>query len=158
MCKLLLVVLPAHSGKGVWLWDSFILLKSRMTHVLPPGERQTSLPSALSSRRQKKTWLLVVLCLIRPSPLLELMKKTFHEVHSHSILIRAVGMVADGRRVDAQVAWGIGGCLCVLMAVIVRCEGVRGPRAGSRGAWGGTGKGSLSWGCSKGPGTTEGGN
>ena len=59
------------------------------------------------------------------------MKKTFHEVQSHSILIRAVGMVADGRCMDAQVAWGIGGCLCVLMAVIVHCEGVRGPRSGS---------------------------
>lgn len=132
-----------------------------MTHVLPPGERQTSLPSALSSSRQKKTWPLLILhlhlCLSRPSPLLGLMKKTFHEVQSHSILIRAVGMLADGRRVDIQVAWGVGGCLCVLMAVIVH-RGGGWPRAGSRGAWGGTGKGSLSWGRSKRPGIPEGGN
>lgn len=98
-----------------------------MTHVLLPSERQTSLPLALSSSHQKKTWPLLVLhlhlCLSRLSPLLGSMKKTFHEVQSHSILIRAVGMLADGRHVDVQVARGVGGCLCVLMAVIVHRGG-----------------------------------
>ena len=32
-------------------------------------------------------------------------------------------MLADGRHVDVQVARGVGGCLCVLMAVIVHRGG-----------------------------------